>query len=153
MRRPCPTPSNISPASPTGSVGLGAVAPLFSALTRRYVDAHFDGAAPDARFIALVGDAELDEGNIWEAIAGTPSGVSRPEGTSSYLRLSTRPIDQEPFAAALERHGEQGLRAQVLAGGYRLVEGTVEGTNADLHDIAGISTGNIVNAALIAISE
>ena len=52
----------------TGSVGLGAVAPLFSALTRRYVDSHF-GPQPDARFIALVGDAELDEGNVWEAIA------------------------------------------------------------------------------------
>ncbi|MFV0524793.1 MAG: transketolase C-terminal domain-containing protein [Acidimicrobiales bacterium] len=51
----------------TGSVGLGAVAPLFSALTRRYVDHHF-GPRPEARFIALVGDAELDEGNIWEAI-------------------------------------------------------------------------------------
>lgn len=52
----------------TGSVGLGAVAPLFSALTRRYVDSHFE-AQPEARFIALVGDAELDEGNVWEAIA------------------------------------------------------------------------------------
>jgi len=52
----------------TGSVGLGAVAPLFSALTRRYVDTHF-GDRPPARFFALVGDAELDEGNVWEAIA------------------------------------------------------------------------------------
>jgi pyruvate dehydrogenase E1 component len=52
----------------TGSVGLGAVAPLFSALTRRYVDSHV-GDLPPARFIALVGDAELDEGNVWEAIA------------------------------------------------------------------------------------
>ena len=52
----------------TGSVGLGAVAPLFSALTRRYVDAHF-GDQPPARFVALAGDAELDEGNVWEAIA------------------------------------------------------------------------------------
>jgi pyruvate dehydrogenase E1 component len=52
----------------TGSVGLGAVAPLFSALTRRYLDSHVGGLAP-ARFFALVGDAELDEGNIWEAIA------------------------------------------------------------------------------------
>ncbi len=52
----------------TGSVGLGAVAPLFSALTRRYVDSHF-GEQPAARFVALVGDAELDEGNVWEAIA------------------------------------------------------------------------------------
>ncbi len=52
----------------TGSVGLGAVAPLFSALTRRYVELHF-GERPAARFVALVGDAELDEGNVWEAIA------------------------------------------------------------------------------------
>lgn len=52
----------------TGSVGLGAVAPLFAAVTRRYVDAHF-GARPKSRFISVIGDAELDEGNIWEALA------------------------------------------------------------------------------------
>ncbi|MYB45188.1 MAG: pyruvate dehydrogenase [Acidimicrobiia bacterium] len=52
----------------TGSVGLGAVAPLFSAATRRYLDTKF-GPRDPARFIALVGDAELDEGNVWEAIA------------------------------------------------------------------------------------
>ncbi|MEV4542339.1 transketolase-like TK C-terminal-containing protein [Micromonospora echinaurantiaca] len=52
----------------TGSVGLGAAAPLFAAATRRYVDAHF-GPRPRSRFIALIGDAELDEGNIWEAVA------------------------------------------------------------------------------------
>ena len=51
----------------TGSVGLGAVAPLFSAATRRYLDTKFGPRGP-ARFIALVGDAELDEGNVWEAI-------------------------------------------------------------------------------------
>lgn len=54
----------------TGSVGLGAVAPLFAAVTRRYVDTHFpDPDRGEARFIALLGDAELDEGNVWEAIA------------------------------------------------------------------------------------
>jgi pyruvate dehydrogenase E1 component len=52
----------------TGSVGLGAAAPLFAAAARRYVDAHF-GARPHSRFVALIGDAELDEGNIWEAVA------------------------------------------------------------------------------------
>ncbi len=51
----------------TGSVGLGATAPLFAAMARRYIDAHH-GARPTSRFVALVGDAELDEGNIWEAI-------------------------------------------------------------------------------------
>ena len=52
----------------TGSVGLGAVAPLFAATTRRYIDCHF-GSRPNSRFIAVIGDAELDEGNIWEALA------------------------------------------------------------------------------------
>jgi pyruvate dehydrogenase E1 component len=52
----------------TGSVGLGAVAPLFSAAVRRYVDAHF-GQRPAARFVSIAGDAELDEGNVWEAIS------------------------------------------------------------------------------------
>ena len=52
----------------TGSVGLGAVAPLFAAATRRYIDAHF-GPRPHSRFVAIIGDAELDEGNIWEALA------------------------------------------------------------------------------------
>lgn len=52
----------------TGSVGLGATAPLFAAASRRYVDAHF-GGRPQSRFISIIGDAELDEGNIWEAVA------------------------------------------------------------------------------------
>ncbi|HMQ35192.1 MAG TPA: 1-deoxy-D-xylulose-5-phosphate synthase N-terminal domain-containing protein, partial [Chloroflexaceae bacterium] len=51
----------------TGSVGLGAVAPAFAALAGRYAAAHF-GARDGRRFVALVGDAELDEGNVWEAI-------------------------------------------------------------------------------------
>jgi pyruvate dehydrogenase E1 component len=54
----------------TGSVGLGAAAPLFAAAVRRYTDAHWGtGAQRPPRFIALLGDAELDEGNVWEAIA------------------------------------------------------------------------------------
>ena len=53
----------------TGSVGLGVVAPLFAAATRRYVDAHGSPRTDrPARFIALAGDAELDEGNVWEAV-------------------------------------------------------------------------------------
>jgi pyruvate dehydrogenase E1 component len=51
----------------TGSVGLGAVAPTFAALVERYAHAHF-GDTTARRFIAVSGDAELDEGNVWEAI-------------------------------------------------------------------------------------
>lgn len=55
----------------TGSVGLGAVAPVFGALVRDYVADHFGGESgrPGSGWqIALVGDAELDEGNVWEAL-------------------------------------------------------------------------------------
>ncbi|MCC6455759.1 MAG: pyruvate dehydrogenase [Caldilineaceae bacterium] len=51
----------------TGSVGLGAVAPAFAALAHTYATHHFAAVAP-RRFVALLGDAELDEGNVWEAI-------------------------------------------------------------------------------------
>jgi pyruvate dehydrogenase E1 component len=51
----------------TGSVGLGAVAPLFAALSDRYAREHFQSVTSN-RFIALIGDAELDEGNVWEAL-------------------------------------------------------------------------------------
>jgi pyruvate dehydrogenase E1 component len=51
----------------TGSVGLGATAPIWSALAHRYVAGHFD-VPVGGRQIALIGDAELDEGACWEAI-------------------------------------------------------------------------------------
>ena len=51
----------------TGSVGLGAVAPAFGALVHRYALSHF-GQVSSRRFVGVIGDAELDEGNVWEAI-------------------------------------------------------------------------------------
>jgi pyruvate dehydrogenase E1 component len=52
----------------TGSVGLGSAAPLFGALADRFTQSRL-GASTGGRFISLLGDAELDEGNIWEAVA------------------------------------------------------------------------------------
>jgi pyruvate dehydrogenase E1 component len=52
----------------TGSVGLGATAPIWGALAHRYVAGHFE-VPVGGRQIALIGDAELDEGACWEAIA------------------------------------------------------------------------------------
>ncbi len=51
----------------TGSVGIGATATLWSALAHRYVAGHFE-VPRGGRQVALVGDAELDEGAIWEAV-------------------------------------------------------------------------------------
>jgi pyruvate dehydrogenase E1 component len=53
----------------TGSVGLGVAQTLFSSLVQDYVRAHGWGLErPEGRMVALVGDAELDEGNIFEAV-------------------------------------------------------------------------------------
>ncbi len=51
----------------TGSVGIGATATIWSAIAHRYVAGHFD-VPRGGRQIALLGDAELDEGACWEAI-------------------------------------------------------------------------------------
>jgi pyruvate dehydrogenase E1 component len=51
----------------TGSVGIGATAPIWGALARRYVG-RFDENAGTGRQYSLVGDAELDEGACWEAV-------------------------------------------------------------------------------------
>lgn len=53
----------------TGSVGIGATATLWAALAHRYLNDHFPANRPNRRFIALLGDAELDEGAVWEAVA------------------------------------------------------------------------------------
>src|SRR5438034_10587889 len=52
----------------TGSMGLGAVQATFGALASRYVVDHF-GDRPGGRVVVIVGDAELDEGNVGEALA------------------------------------------------------------------------------------
>jgi len=52
----------------TGSVGLGVAITAFASLVQDYVRARGWGRMPEGRMVALVGDAEIDEGNIPEAI-------------------------------------------------------------------------------------
>lgn len=54
----------------TGSVGLGAAHTVFSSLVRDYVRLNelSENRAADGRMVAIVGDAELDEGNVFEAL-------------------------------------------------------------------------------------
>ncbi|MDJ0949585.1 MAG: transketolase [Alphaproteobacteria bacterium] len=54
----------------TGSVGLGVAMTSFAALVQDYLDLKDllpEGRAP-GRMVAIVGDAELDEGNVYEAL-------------------------------------------------------------------------------------
>jgi pyruvate dehydrogenase E1 component len=51
----------------TGSMGLGPVQATFGALAARFLADHGGVSVPE-RFVVVVGDAELDEGNVWEAL-------------------------------------------------------------------------------------
>jgi pyruvate dehydrogenase E1 component len=54
----------------TGSMGLGPSAANFAAMTEEYARMHFGAdSCRERRYVSLVGDAELDEGAVWEAIA------------------------------------------------------------------------------------
>ena len=98
----------------TGSVGLGAAAPLFAAVTRRYVDAHF-GEQPHSRFIALIGDAELDEGNVWEAVADPATkGVGNVMWVVDFNRQS---LDRVIPGIRIQQ-----WRSQFEAAGWHVVE-------------------------------
>ncbi len=88
---PSRTKDPVSVDFSTGSVGLGAVAPAFAALAHQYVTAH-RGSSTARRFIALLGDAELDEGNIWEAILD--DGLSSVENLIWIVDLNRQSLDR-----------------------------------------------------------
>jgi pyruvate dehydrogenase E1 component len=81
----------------TGSVGLGVAQTLFSSLAQDYVRAHGWGLdRPEGRMIALVGDAELDEGNIFEAmLEGWKQGLRNCWWIVDYNRQSLDAVIRE----------------------------------------------------------
>jgi pyruvate dehydrogenase E1 component len=81
----------------TGSVGLGVAQTLFSSLVQDYVRAHGWGLdRPEGRMIALVGDAELDEGNIFEAmLEGWKQGLRNCWWIIDYNRQSLDAVIRE----------------------------------------------------------
>jgi pyruvate dehydrogenase E1 component len=81
----------------TGSVGLGVAQTLFSSLVQDYVRAHGWGLdRPEGRMVALVGDAELDEGNIFESILdGWKQGVRNCWWIIDYNRQSLDAVVRE----------------------------------------------------------
>src|SRR5438067_374674 len=88
----------------TGSVGLGVAQTLFSSLVQDYVRAHGWGRArPEGRMIALVGDAELDEGNVFEAILeGWKQGLRNCWWIIDYNRQSLDAVVREGLWARFE---------------------------------------------------
>lgn len=81
----------------TGSVGLGVAQTLFSSLAQDYVRGHGWGTeAPEGRMISLIGDAELDEGNIFEAmLEGWKHGLRNCWWVIDYNRQSLDAVVRE----------------------------------------------------------
>jgi len=81
----------------TGSVGLGVAQTLFSSLVQDYVRAHGWGLdRAEGRMIALLGDAELDEGNIFEAmLEGWKQGLRNCWWIVDYNRQSLDAVVRE----------------------------------------------------------
>ncbi len=121
----------------TGSVGLGVAQTLFSSLVQDYV--HAKGWAsdlPEGKMVALVGDAEMDEGNIFEALLeGWKHGLRNTWWIVDYNRQSLDAVVREGLWARFEaifrnfgwdvvvlKHGRLQQAAFAEAGGERLRE-------------------------------
>jgi pyruvate dehydrogenase E1 component len=108
----------------TGSMGLGAVAPAFAALMDRYLFDHFGGpgepepgqpaATERARNIALVGDAELDEGSAWEA--WTEEAMADLAGHVVVVDLNRQSLDR-----VVGDHRSQQIERLLRALGWHVV--------------------------------
>jgi pyruvate dehydrogenase E1 component len=81
----------------TGSVGLGVAQTLFASLVQDYVGSHgWMKDRREGRMIALVGDAEMDEGNIFEALAeGWKHGLRNTWWVVDYNRQSLDAVVRE----------------------------------------------------------
>ncbi len=119
----------------TGSVGLGVAQTLFASLAQDYLRSHDLGTdRPEGRMIALVGDAEMDEGNIFEAILeGWKQGLRNCWWVIDYNRQSLDAVVREGLWARYEalfrafgwdvviiKHGTLQRAAFAELGGERL---------------------------------
>lgn len=103
----------------TGSVGIGATAPIWGAFSRRYLrSSGMDTTNPVAgrlgRQYSLVGDAELDEGAVWEAILDP--GVAELGELVWIVDLNRQSLDRVVPNIAAER-----LQGMFAAAGWQVL--------------------------------
>ena len=98
----------------TGSMGLGAVAATFGALGSRYLLEHGGGRGPQ-RWIVMVGDAELDEGNVWEAL-----GEDLLAGLDNVLWIVD--VNRQSLDRIVSDAKARQLPAMFAAFGWRVIE-------------------------------
>jgi pyruvate dehydrogenase E1 component len=100
----------------TGSMGLGAVQATFGALATRYlVDRGLAPREVPERVVVMVGDAELDEGNVWEALG--EEAVGRLSSVLWIVDVNRQSLDRITPDA---RRGQ--LAALFAAFGWRVIE-------------------------------
>ncbi|MER9450773.1 transketolase [Mesorhizobium sp. M0254] len=121
----------------TGSVGLGVAQTLFSSLVQDYVSGHgWMKERAEGRMVSLIGDAEMDEGNIYEAlIEGWKHGLRNCWWVVDYNRQSLDAVIREGLWQRFEqifrnfgwdvmvlRHGAVQEAAFAEPGGEKLLE-------------------------------
>ncbi|MEA5162817.1 transketolase [Cereibacter johrii] len=147
----------------TGSVGLGVAITAFASLIQDYVRAKPWGAdvAP-GRMIALMGDAELDEGNIHECLQeGWKHGLRNCWWIVDYNRQSLDGVVQEGLWSRIEglftafgwevvrlKHGVLQRAAFAEPGGERL-RAWIDGCPNDLYSALTYEGGAVWRAQLM----
>ncbi|MEQ9198387.1 MAG: transketolase, partial [Rhodospirillales bacterium] len=89
----------------TGSVGLGVAITAFASMIQDYVRAKdWSKSVPEGRMVALVGDAELDEGNIYECLLeGWKHGLRNTWWVIDYNRQSLDGVVREGLYDRIEK--------------------------------------------------
>lgn len=89
----------------TGSVGLGVAITSFASIIQDYIQAKVWGKDQEmGRMVALVGDAELDEGNIYEALQeGWKNGLRNCWWIIDYNRQSLDGVVREGLFKRIEQ--------------------------------------------------
>jgi pyruvate dehydrogenase E1 component len=108
----------------TGSVGLGVAQTIFASLVQDYLRFHelTPANARPGRMVALVGDAELDEGNVFEAmLEGWKKDVRNVWWVIDYNRQSLDAVSTDRlFGRFNEIFASMGWRVRTLKYGKRL---------------------------------
>ena len=87
----------------TGSVGLGVAITAFASLVQDYLRARGWGHGDEGRMVALVGDAELDEGNVYECLQeGWKQGLRNCWWAIDYNRQSLDGVVREGLSQRIE---------------------------------------------------
>ena len=112
-------PSRVKDPDPvdysTGSVGIGATAPIWGAVARRYLSNRFAGdTVAGGRQYSLLGDAELDEGAVWEAIVDP--GVAELGEVVWVVDVNRQSLDRVVPLIAADR-----LRGMFTAAGWQVI--------------------------------